>query len=108
MVVRVDVVVRAAAVAAVLLAAAVPFLVAALVAVWFEVVALAFGTRGRFSVVVCREGGKRQKCGCGELGRLLFCFVRPVAKPSYETVRVHLAAVNTLHKRSLTWQEKKK
>lgn len=37
---------------AVLPAAAVPFLVAALEAVWFEAAVLAFGTRGRFSAGV--------------------------------------------------------
>lgn len=50
--VRADAVVRTDV--AVLLAAvvAVPFLVAALEAVWFEVAVLAFGTRGRFSAGV--------------------------------------------------------
>lgn len=57
-------------------------------------VALAFGTRGRFSVVVYRE-------------KRLLCFVCRVAKPGYETVRVHLAAVNTSRKCSVTWQKKK-
>lgn len=50
--VRADAIVRTDV--AVLLAAvvAVPFLVAALEAVWFEVAVLAFGTRGRFSAGV--------------------------------------------------------
>ena len=60
--VRVDAVVRID-VAVLLAAVAVPFL-AAMEPVRFEVAVLVFGTRGRFSAVVCEEGETQEHGRC--------------------------------------------
>lgn len=61
--VRVDAVVRID-VAVLLAAVAVPFLVAAVEPVRFEVAVLVFGTRGRFSAVVYEEGETQERGRC--------------------------------------------